>query len=91
MQSGVVYSLNNDSTMSFLLQTKPYDAKKSCWVPDEKEGFVLGEIRNATGDQVTVAFGNKVKTMVETSDTDLDLKASFTSSYIYGTLLTGTY
>jgi myosin heavy chain 6/7 len=47
--------------MFFLFQTKPYDAKKSCWVPDEKEGFVLGEIRNATGDQVTVAFANKVK------------------------------
>ncbi len=21
-------------------QTKPYDAKKACWVPDEKEGYV---------------------------------------------------
>ncbi|XP_076274698.1 myosin heavy chain isoform X35 [Rhynchophorus ferrugineus] len=35
-------------------QTKPYDAKKSCWVPDEKEGFVLGEIRGTKGDLVTV-------------------------------------
>ncbi|XP_060521398.1 myosin heavy chain, muscle isoform X18 [Cylas formicarius] len=35
-------------------QTKPYDAKKSCWVPDDKEGFVLGEIRGTKGDLVTV-------------------------------------
>lgn len=43
-------------------QTKPYDAKKSCWVPDEKEGFVLGEIRGTKGDLVTVAVpGGEVK------------------------------
>ncbi|XP_071512369.1 myosin heavy chain, muscle-like isoform X1 [Panulirus ornatus] len=35
-------------------QTKPYDAKKSCWVPDEKEGFVEGEIQGTKGDLVTV-------------------------------------
>ncbi|CAG9830699.1 unnamed protein product [Diabrotica balteata] len=38
-------------------QTKPYDAKKSCWVPDDKEGFVLGipggEEKNFKKDQVT--------------------------------------
>ena len=45
-------------------QTKPYDAKKSCWIPDEKEGFVEGEIKSAKGDQVTVAFGNKVLSLV---------------------------
>ncbi|XP_068914297.1 myosin heavy chain, muscle isoform X15 [Tenebrio molitor] len=37
-------------------QTKPYDAKKSCWVPDEKEGFVLGEIKGTKGDLVTVGL-----------------------------------
>ncbi|KAK9752704.1 Myosin head (motor domain) [Popillia japonica] len=37
-------------------QSKPYDAKKSCWVPDEKEGFVLGEIRGTKGDLVTVGI-----------------------------------
>ncbi|XP_042858718.1 myosin heavy chain, muscle-like [Penaeus japonicus] len=31
-------------------QTKPYDPKKSCWVPDDKEGFVEGEIQGAKGD-----------------------------------------
>ncbi|XP_042243055.1 myosin heavy chain, muscle-like isoform X30 [Homarus americanus] len=35
-------------------QTKPYDAKKACWVPCEKEGYVLGEIQGTKGDLVTV-------------------------------------
>jgi hypothetical protein len=39
-------------------QTKPYDAKKACWVPDEKEGYVLGEIKATKGDLVTVSLPN---------------------------------
>uniref|UniRef100_A0A0A9WS97 Myosin heavy chain, muscle n=2 Tax=Lygus hesperus TaxID=30085 RepID=A0A0A9WS97_LYGHE len=35
-------------------QTKPYDAKKACWVPDEAEGFLQGEIQGTKGDIVTV-------------------------------------
>ena len=37
-------------------QSKPYDAKKACWVPDEKEGFVQGEIKATKGDLVTVVL-----------------------------------
>ncbi|XP_055644606.1 myosin heavy chain, muscle isoform X14 [Toxorhynchites rutilus septentrionalis] len=37
-------------------QSKPYDAKKACWVPDEKEGYVLGEIKATKGELVTVAL-----------------------------------
>ncbi|XP_046426991.1 myosin heavy chain, muscle isoform X15 [Neodiprion fabricii] len=37
-------------------QTKPYDAKKACWVPDEKEGYVLGEIKATKGDVVSVSL-----------------------------------
>ncbi|XP_055593740.1 myosin heavy chain, muscle isoform X16 [Uranotaenia lowii] len=37
-------------------QSKPYDAKKACWVPEEKEGYVLGEIKATKGDLVTVAL-----------------------------------
>lgn len=37
-------------------QTKPYDAKKACWVPDEGDGFVQGEIRGTKGELVTVAL-----------------------------------
>ncbi|OXA50729.1 myosin heavy chain, muscle [Folsomia candida] len=35
-------------------QSKPYDAKKACWVPDEKEGFVVGEIAGTKGDIIIV-------------------------------------
>ena len=37
-------------------QTKPYDAKKSCWVPDEKESYVLGEIQGTKGDLISVTI-----------------------------------
>ncbi|QQP52443.1 Myosin heavy chain_ muscle [Caligus rogercresseyi] len=42
-------------------QSKPYDAKRSCWVPHDKEGYVLGEIKAAKGDLITVQLGYKVK------------------------------
>ncbi|GFS94674.1 myosin heavy chain, muscle [Nephila pilipes] len=35
-------------------QTKPYDGKKMVWVPDEKDGFVLGNIVSTKGDLCTV-------------------------------------
>ncbi|XP_018304701.1 myosin heavy chain, muscle isoform X29 [Mycetomoellerius zeteki] len=37
-------------------QTKPYDAKKACWVPDEKEGYLLSEIKATKGDVVSVGL-----------------------------------
>lgn len=43
-------------------QTKPYDAKKACWVPDEKEGYLLGEIKATKGDVVSVTLpGGEVR------------------------------
>lgn len=35
-------------------QTKPYDGKKMVWVPDDKDGFVLGNIVSTKGDMATV-------------------------------------
>ncbi|KAG8196053.1 hypothetical protein JTE90_007800 [Oedothorax gibbosus] len=35
-------------------QTKPYDGKKMVWVPDEKDGFVLGNIVSTKGDLCNV-------------------------------------
>lgn len=35
-------------------QTKPYDGKKMVWVPDAKDGFLLGDIKSTKGDMVTV-------------------------------------
>ncbi|XP_039950820.1 myosin heavy chain, muscle isoform X3 [Bactrocera tryoni] len=37
-------------------QSKPYDSKKNCWVPDEKEGYLLGEIKATKGDIVSVSL-----------------------------------
>ncbi|KAF0296961.1 Myosin heavy chain, muscle [Amphibalanus amphitrite] len=39
-------------------QTKPFDAKTSCWVPDEQEGFVNGKIVGTKGDLVSVQLPN---------------------------------
>ncbi|XP_065091225.1 myosin heavy chain, muscle-like [Ochlerotatus camptorhynchus] len=49
-------------------QSKPYDAKKACWVPDETEGYVQGEIKATKGELVTVSLPNG-----ETKDFKKDL------------------
>jgi hypothetical protein len=36
------------------MQAQPFDAKKACWVPDPKEGFIGGEIEKTDKDMVTV-------------------------------------
>lgn len=43
-------------------QSKPYDSKKNCWVPDPEEGYVAAEIKSTAGDDVTVVTvkGNEV-------------------------------
>lgn len=35
-------------------QTRPFDGKKNCWVPDKEEGYVAAEIQSAKGDEVSV-------------------------------------
>lgn len=43
-------------------QAKPYDAKTMCWVPCDKEGFVLGEIKATKGEVISVKVpGGEVK------------------------------
>jgi myosin heavy chain 6/7 len=49
-------------------QSKPYDGKKACWVPDEKELYLQGEIKSMKGDIATVAMTNG-----ETKDFKKDL------------------
>jgi myosin heavy chain 6/7 len=39
-------------------QSKPYDGKKACWVPEEKELYVQGEIKSMKGDIATVSMSN---------------------------------
>lgn len=42
-------------------QTKPYDGKKMVWIPDEKDGFVIGEIVSTKGDLITVSYKGEEK------------------------------
>jgi len=35
-------------------QSQPFDGKKNCWIPDQKEGYVKAEIISTKGDDVTV-------------------------------------
>ena len=62
----------NDPLMQYLAvdrkalmkeQTVPFDGKKMCWVPDEKEGFVAAEIQSTKGEEITVKTieSNEVK------------------------------
>uniref|UniRef100_A0A183FJV6 Myosin-3 n=1 Tax=Heligmosomoides polygyrus TaxID=6339 RepID=A0A183FJV6_HELPZ len=43
-------------------QSKPYDSKKNCWIPDAEDGYVAAEITATKGDTVTAvtARGNEV-------------------------------
>ncbi|MFH4975662.1 hypothetical protein AB6A40_002371 [Gnathostoma spinigerum] len=43
-------------------QSRPYDSKKNCWIPDKEEGYVAAEITGTKGDMVTVvsARGNEL-------------------------------
>ncbi|CAJ0600448.1 unnamed protein product [Cylicocyclus nassatus] len=38
-------------------QSKPYDSKKNCWVPDEEEGYAEAVIVKKDGNMVTVTVG----------------------------------
>ncbi|XP_045582177.2 myosin heavy chain, muscle isoform X1 [Procambarus clarkii] len=42
-------------------QSKPYDPKKSCWVPNDKDGFIEGEIQGTKGDLITVYAAGETK------------------------------
>ena len=39
---------------------KPYDAKKSYWVPDESGGFVEGSLVSDDGKKAVVMIGHEV-------------------------------
>lgn len=60
-------------------QSKPYDGKKMVWVPDEKECYVLGNIKETKGDLVVVEVGkgdDVSRLLLEPNCSDL-LHASF--------------
>ncbi|KAM4634875.1 myosin-16-like [Polymixia lowei] len=47
---------------------RPYDIKRSCWVKDEKEAFVAGEIQSEDGDKVTVKTSKNTTVAVKKDD-----------------------
>ena len=56
------YLIHSRNVYSFL-QAKPYDPKKSCWVPDKATGgFNEGIIESTEGEKVTVSAKGEVKT-----------------------------
>jgi len=50
--------VSNDMKRQDML--KPYDAKKSYWVPDDDGGFVEGQLQNDDGKKATVMIGHEV-------------------------------
>jgi len=36
-------------------QNQPFDGKKMCWIPDQKEGYIKAEIISTKGEDVTVS------------------------------------
>ena len=36
------------------MQAQPFDGKKNCWIPDQKEGFLAAEIQSTKGEEITV-------------------------------------
>ncbi|GAA6226014.1 myosin-16-like [Lates japonicus] len=47
---------------------KPYDIKRSCWIRDEKEAFIAGEIQSEDGDKVTIKTSKNTTVTVRKDD-----------------------
>uniref|UniRef100_A0A4W6D7B1 Uncharacterized protein n=1 Tax=Lates calcarifer TaxID=8187 RepID=A0A4W6D7B1_LATCA len=47
---------------------KPYDIKRSCWIKDEKEAFIAGEIQSEDGDKVTIKTRKNTTVTVRKDD-----------------------
>ncbi|XP_051797509.1 myosin-16-like [Acanthochromis polyacanthus] len=47
---------------------KAYDIKRSCWVKDDKEAFVAGEITSEDGDKVTIKTTKNTTVTVKKDD-----------------------
>ncbi|XP_049416607.1 myosin-16-like [Epinephelus fuscoguttatus] len=48
--------------------SKSYDIKRSCWVKDEKEAFIAGEIQSEDGDKLTVKTSKNTTVSVRKDD-----------------------
>jgi myosin heavy chain 6/7 len=50
------------------LSARPFDGKKNCWVPDQKEGFLPAEIMSTKGEEVTVKVNGNENKVVKKDD-----------------------
>ncbi|XP_071815059.1 uncharacterized protein [Apostichopus japonicus] len=50
-------------------QAQSYDGKKQCWVADEKDGFLAGEIISTKGEQVTIKTATGKQLTLKKDDT----------------------
>ncbi|XP_072168144.1 myosin-16-like isoform X1 [Diadema setosum] len=50
-------------------QATAFDGKKNCWIPDEKAGFIKGEVLSTKGDQVTVKTVTGKQVTIKKDDT----------------------
>ena len=46
--------LSVSDELKIVLKSKPYDPKKSCWVPDKFGGYMEGLIESIDGEKATV-------------------------------------
>lgn len=58
------------STVAILFQdqSRAYDSKKNCWVPDPEEGYVEAIITKTAGDNVTVSIGQGTEVRLSYSE-----------------------
>lgn len=52
--------LKASDKMKIEQQNIPFDAKTMCWVPDKREGYTIGEIKERSNDMVTVIVKGEV-------------------------------
>jgi len=51
-------------------EAPPFDAKTSCWIPDEKDGYLKANIKSTKGEEVTVILEEKLEVSILLSTSD---------------------
>ena len=70
------------------LKAKPYDAKKSCWVPDKATGgYDEGLIESADGEKITVKILGKNEVSFKYDVTDFTHNSLYLASHFIFSIL----
>jgi hypothetical protein len=62
------------------LQAQPFDGKKQCWVPDQKESFLAAEITGNKGDDVVAKTSKGDVSLRHTGQCDAMILCQFSLS-----------